>query len=81
MSNLQNILRNTDDMDELSSSAEDAADAIDDLIEALRLGVRLVSDETGWGTTPRMDMPDLYADADEFRERAKSILARLEGAP
>lgn len=46
----------------------------DALREALKLGLDLVSHEKGWGTYRRMDSPELYTEAEAFREAALAAL-------
>jgi len=45
--------------------------------EALRVGLDLISEEKGWGTYPRMEGSEIYAEADVFRELARATLAEI----
>ena len=44
---------------------------------ALHVGLDLISEEKGWGTYPRMEGSEIYAEADVFRELARTTLAEI----
>ena len=48
----------------------------DELLEALKVMIDLISQERGWGTHRRMEGSELYDDADHARTKALSAIAK-----